>query len=470
MSNRFTSWLVAALLLALGPVGAASAQVSVTAADPSSALQGTVSLDVTITGDGFDKSAAVRFLVTGTEGTGGITVKKVSVKNARRLVATIDVADTASVTGFDVEVTLSSGRKGKGTTLFSVQSKVANTDPCIAGSSNWLGFPAFAYFTNIPGGGSQDPYELRVASANGLCSLRVMTLPENALTISFAESSATPGLYRLIVGKYLFLHLAEFRVGTDPSTGRPTLDDLNVVPNFRPTGDGLGFSGADISPDGERVALIRNFGWDRLVTIAAFDDATPDIDVCGLTGAVEPPGDWADLAWAPSGRIAFMQHTYEWKRLVGVDGNNPEPSPTQCDPELILSFREGPIGPAPPLGEPSQAHRQTTARLLGVEYTALKVSFSQNGGRKGTQLVCEIWVWNTSAQPAIRVLDRTNGAPRGGFPSFSSNGSLFYQPEPGTGCNPPYEVGEFGFLGVPTSIQGTPSGQQPTGLKRRPPN
>jgi hypothetical protein len=63
MSNRWTSWLVAVLLLALGPVGAAWAQVSVTAADPSSAPQGTVSLDVTISGNGFDSSAAVTFLV-----------------------------------------------------------------------------------------------------------------------------------------------------------------------------------------------------------------------------------------------------------------------------------------------------------------------------------------------------------------------------------------------------------------------
>ena len=42
------------------------AQVTVTAADPSSAVQGTVSLDVTVTGSGFNSTASVKFLVTGT--------------------------------------------------------------------------------------------------------------------------------------------------------------------------------------------------------------------------------------------------------------------------------------------------------------------------------------------------------------------------------------------------------------------
>lgn len=228
--------------------------MQVTSADPSSALQGTVSLDVTITGNGFDNSAQVQFLVTGTTNPGGISVKNVSVRSAKKLVATIEVADTAVVNKFDIEVRLSNGRKGKGTTLFAVQAKAS--DPCVAGSANWLGFPAFAYFANIPGSGSGDPYEVRVASANGRCSVRVMTLPENALTISFAQSSAAPGMYRLMVGKYLFLRLAEFRVEADPLTGRPGLAGLNVVSNFRPTGSQLGYSGVDLSPDGEHVDSI----------------------------------------------------------------------------------------------------------------------------------------------------------------------------------------------------------------------
>ena len=52
--------------LVLVPAGFAFAQVQVTSADPASAVQGTISLDVTINGSGFDSTAAVKFLVTGT--------------------------------------------------------------------------------------------------------------------------------------------------------------------------------------------------------------------------------------------------------------------------------------------------------------------------------------------------------------------------------------------------------------------
>jgi hypothetical protein len=76
-------------LLVFAPLGIANAQVMVTAADPSAAPQGTLSLDVTITGNGFDSTAQVDFLVTGTTNPGGITVRKVSVKGSKRLVATI---------------------------------------------------------------------------------------------------------------------------------------------------------------------------------------------------------------------------------------------------------------------------------------------------------------------------------------------------------------------------------------------
>jgi hypothetical protein len=117
--------LLVALALAIAPFDRVDAQVTVNSADPSAAPQGTVSLDVTVNGNGFDSTAAVSFFVTGTPNPGGITVRKVAVKGSKRLVATIDIADNALVESFDIEVRLSNGRKGKGTTLFSVQRKPA---------------------------------------------------------------------------------------------------------------------------------------------------------------------------------------------------------------------------------------------------------------------------------------------------------------------------------------------------------
>jgi hypothetical protein len=109
--NRPALYSLTLLILALVPLGAAQAQqVKVTAADPASTTQGTVSLDVTVSGSGFDSTAWPTFFVSGTTDTGGVTVTKTVVKGSRQLIATIDVADTAAVAKFDIEVTLDSGR------------------------------------------------------------------------------------------------------------------------------------------------------------------------------------------------------------------------------------------------------------------------------------------------------------------------------------------------------------------------
>ena len=158
--------MVFGLMGALLP-GVATGQVQVTSADPPSAPQGTLSLDVTISGNGFDSSAQVEFLVTGTTNPGGITVRKVKVTGPKKLIATIDVADTASIDKFDIQVSLSGGRKGKGTSLFAVLSKT--NDPCAALN---LDFPAFTFWRWA----AQDR-QIYVADASGQCIRPVFTLP-----------------------------------------------------------------------------------------------------------------------------------------------------------------------------------------------------------------------------------------------------------------------------------------------------
>jgi len=114
---------VSFLAMGLAPLSVAQAQVKVTAANPSSAYQGTIALDVVVSGSGFNPSANVQYFVSGTTNPGGITVRNVRFNSSNELVTTIDVADTADLASFDIIVTLDSGRKGKGTTLFSVKQK-----------------------------------------------------------------------------------------------------------------------------------------------------------------------------------------------------------------------------------------------------------------------------------------------------------------------------------------------------------
>jgi hypothetical protein len=167
--------LVASLLGVLHPA-VSQAQVAVTSADPPSAPQGTISLDVTVAGSGFDSSAQVDFLVTGTTNPGGISVKKVKVNGPKKLIATIDVAESAVVEKFDIQVRLSGGRKGKGTSLFAVVAKT--NDPC---SAQNLDFPAFTF----RGPTEATEEVIYVADASGTC------IRELGMFASFASDAVT---------------------------------------------------------------------------------------------------------------------------------------------------------------------------------------------------------------------------------------------------------------------------------------
>lgn len=129
MNIRIPLLTITMLLLA----GIAFAQdPQVNSADPAEAPQGTVGLAVEIAGDNFDSSASVKFLVSGSKKTGGITVTSVNVQGPNTIVAIIDVAMDATVSNFDIEVKQSRGRTGKGTELFAVhvnenQGQGANT-------------------------------------------------------------------------------------------------------------------------------------------------------------------------------------------------------------------------------------------------------------------------------------------------------------------------------------------------------
>jgi hypothetical protein len=108
--------------VAKGPSG----KVTVTNADPNSALQGQVVRGVKISGSGFDKGSRVKFLVTGTKDDTQISVDQDSVSpNADGTMLTVDivVSGEATVIDYDIEVQVSSGRRGKGTTLFKVQQE-----------------------------------------------------------------------------------------------------------------------------------------------------------------------------------------------------------------------------------------------------------------------------------------------------------------------------------------------------------
>jgi uncharacterized delta-60 repeat protein len=129
-----------------GAVTTASAQsIQVLSASPDNAEQGTLSLPVTIKGNGFKKGAKAKFYLPNTSDTGGITVSSTRFIDSTQLVATIDVAGTATAARFDIVVQNTDGRTGKGTELFKVTEK---TDPCALPGP----LPSFsAYISDEPG-------------------------------------------------------------------------------------------------------------------------------------------------------------------------------------------------------------------------------------------------------------------------------------------------------------------------------
>src|ERR1035437_6511875 len=107
------------LYLSLSP-SAFAQNVSVTSATPNNGPQGTLNLNVVIAGKGFAKGARAAFYLTGTTNPAGIAVNSTTFSGATQVTANINIADTATISSFDIVVTNTTGRSGKGIKSFAV--------------------------------------------------------------------------------------------------------------------------------------------------------------------------------------------------------------------------------------------------------------------------------------------------------------------------------------------------------------
>ena len=122
--------LIALILSRFLPTSNAQGPVQVNAADPPAAEQGTINLNVKVTGKGFKNGAVAKWFVTGTTNPGGVTVNSTSFVSSSELTANITVSDTATIANFDIQVLNSDGRGGKGTELFTVTAKGNGATAC----------------------------------------------------------------------------------------------------------------------------------------------------------------------------------------------------------------------------------------------------------------------------------------------------------------------------------------------------
>ena len=119
-SSLFRIMLTVAMMAAATNLMAGPLKVD--SADPNVGIQ-SETLDVTIKGQGFAQATAVRFLVTGTGDTGHVSVTITEPPQDDTILARVEIAQDATVAFYDIEVQLSSGRKGKGTSKFAVQAR-----------------------------------------------------------------------------------------------------------------------------------------------------------------------------------------------------------------------------------------------------------------------------------------------------------------------------------------------------------
>lgn len=265
--NAWNRLLPVLTLLSLGllPAGAAVAQVKVTSATPTKTTQGTVSLDVVISGSGFDNTAKAQFLVTGTGDTGGVVVLKTTFQNSKQITATIDVPEGATVAIYDIAVTLESGRKGKGTTLFSIERK-AVVDTC-AGKT-----PAFIYNKGQPGSSGRFFY---LADDTGACQRFLFSVyggnydrvSSFRVVDGVGRLVTTDGLERMIL--VTFPIMADMVVGA--VTTRPLFDPAN--PGFTDNG------GFELAQDGHRLVYVT-YNEDGQETWLGRIRVLDDVDSC----------------------------------------------------------------------------------------------------------------------------------------------------------------------------------------------
>ena len=127
--NRIIGILILLLGLLTSYAASAARPVKVNSAEPAEAPQNTT-LEVTINGSGFDTAedavTAVNFLlpcdVEPCIETGNVKTLGWVVHNTKKIVATVEIGALAIVEFRDIEVKMTRGRGGKGTTLFKVQA------------------------------------------------------------------------------------------------------------------------------------------------------------------------------------------------------------------------------------------------------------------------------------------------------------------------------------------------------------
>jgi len=104
-----------------------SGNPTVTLTTPNTSPQDTT-IDVRVFGTGFTSGAAASWRLNGVEHPNKVRTNSTTVLSSTELIANITISDSADVASWDVQVMLVGGKKGIGTELFEITSKVIPPD------------------------------------------------------------------------------------------------------------------------------------------------------------------------------------------------------------------------------------------------------------------------------------------------------------------------------------------------------
>ena len=176
-------------------------QVQVNAADPPSSEQGTINLNVKVTGKGFKNGAKAKWFVTGTTDPGGVTVNSTAFVSSTELTANITVSDTAVIANFDIQVLNSDGRGGKGTELFAVTAKGQAACPALqpapTSDSKCYDFASGCFDTTFGGNG----FVTTDLPTSGEGANAVVIQPDGKIVVAAQANSASTG-YDFVVLRF----------------------------------------------------------------------------------------------------------------------------------------------------------------------------------------------------------------------------------------------------------------------------
>ena len=287
------------LILSLG-LGAlpAVAQIQVDSLNPNAAPQGTTNLNVTISGSGFKKGAKAQWFVTGTTNPGGVTVSSTTFNGSTTLTANITIATGAVISGYDVVVTNTDGRTGKGTDRFSVTQQ---------------GTPIGCSTTGTPSGFTLQT-TLNPVQSNGAAAIptiifgeairgRPIDLDHNGTVDSLVAFVTSGSVSGSIPGTYIFfLDPTTGQVqATNPVTGAAWQNPLQVLVGVQSRHAEVGDVNGDGIPDFVLASPADSVAYLFVGAVTPSPAFAPNYTAYQISPPAAAPSTWA--RWAALGDL-----------------------------------------------------------------------------------------------------------------------------------------------------------------------